>query len=107
MIPLMYNLPDARLGYATRPFSYIGIDYFGPIMVRIRRSNEKRWGVIITCLTVRAIHIEIANSLTTDSCMMCLQRFICRRGQPLEIYSDNGKNLRGALKELKLALQSD
>lgn len=106
VIPFMSNLPNARLGYATRPFSYIGIDYFGPIMVRVRRVNEKRWGVIITCLTVRAVHIEIASSLSTDSCIVCLQRFICRRGQPLEIYSDNGKNFRGASKELKLALQS-
>lgn len=102
--PFMANLPDARLGTVTKPFSFIGIDYFGPILVKVKRSQEKRWGVIITCLSIRAIHIEIASTLTTDSCMMSIQRFICRRGTPLEIYSDNGRNFRGASKELQTAL---
>lgn len=74
------------------------------MMVRVRRSSEKRWGVIITCLTVRAIHIELSSTLSTDSCMMCIQRFICRRGVPLEIYSDNGRNFRGSSKELQVAM---
>lgn len=102
--PFMANLPNARLGTVTKPFSFIGIDFFGPLMVTVKRSTVKRYGVIITCLSIRAIHIEIASTLTTDSCMMAIQRFICRRGIPLEIYSDNGKNLRGASKELQAAL---
>ncbi|XP_058448833.1 uncharacterized protein LOC131428810 [Malaya genurostris] len=31
---------------------------------------------------------------------MAIRRFICRRGAPLEFFSDNGTNLRGASKEL-------
>ncbi|XP_058456399.1 uncharacterized protein LOC131433814 [Malaya genurostris] len=104
--PMMSNLPAARLAVYARPFSFIGIDYFGPQQVVLGRRVEKRWGVLITCLTVRAIHIEIAHSLTTDSCIMAIRNFMSRRGIPLEIYSDRGTNFIGAERELKEALKT-
>lgn len=103
--PEMADLPPARLASFTRPFSYIGIDYFGPMMVTVGRRNEKRWGVLITCLTIRAIHIELAHSLSTDSCILAIRNFIGRRGTPLEIYSDNGTNFHGADNELRKEIQ--
>lgn len=99
--PQMAELPSARLAACIRPFTYVGIDYFGPIQVTVGRRSEKRWGVIFTCLTIRAVHIEIAYSLTTDSCILCIQNFIARRGPPMEIYSDNGTNFHGTCNELK------
>ncbi|XP_053969225.1 uncharacterized protein LOC128870597 [Anastrepha ludens] len=99
--PQMAQLPTARLAAYSRPFTYVGIDYFGPILVTENRKAKKRWGVLLTCLTIRAIHIEIAHSLSTDSCLMCLRNFIARRGCPVEIYSDNGTNFRGADSFLK------
>lgn len=102
--PMMVDLPEARMQSYTRPFSFCGIDYFGPMLVKVGRRTEKRWGVLITCLTTRAIHIEIAHSLTTDSCILCLRNFMARRGVPTEIYSDNGTNLKGASRELNEAL---
>ncbi|XP_062535271.1 uncharacterized protein LOC134204461 [Armigeres subalbatus] len=104
--PAMADLPLARLAAYSRPFSYAGIDYFGPIQVVVGRRIEKRWGVLITCLVVRAIHIEIAHSLTTSSCIMALRNFMCRRGTPLELFSDRGTNFIGANRELTEALQS-
>nr|XP_044248645.1 uncharacterized protein LOC108069676 [Drosophila takahashii] len=94
--PIMAPLPPARLGGFQRPFTFVGIDYFGPLTVIDGRKSLKRWGMISTCLTMRAIHIEIVNSLSTDSCLMGLRNFIARRGLPHEIYSDNGTNFRGA-----------
>lgn len=35
--------------------------------------NGKSYGVIFTCLTVRVVHLEIANSLTPDSAIMAIQ----------------------------------
>ncbi|XP_055591249.1 uncharacterized protein LOC129743288 [Uranotaenia lowii] len=104
--PPMSDLPAARLAAFSRPFSFIGIDYFGPINVTVKRSSEKRWGVLITCLTVRAVHIEIAHSLSAQSCIMSLRNFMGRRGIPVEIFSDRGTNMVGASKELLLALKS-
>ncbi|XP_062556745.1 uncharacterized protein LOC134221571 [Armigeres subalbatus] len=34
VVPRMGPLPEARLSPGVRPFSYIGIDYFGPILVK-------------------------------------------------------------------------
>ncbi|XP_062713237.1 uncharacterized protein LOC134290188 [Aedes albopictus] len=103
--PVMADLPPARLAAYSRPFSYVGIDYFGPIQVVVGRRSEKRWGVLITCLVVRAIHIEIAHSLNTSSCIMALRNFMCRRGTPVELFSDRGTNFIGANRELTEALR--
>lgn len=101
----MADLPAARLQHNRRPFTFTGIDFFGPLEVTVGRRRQKRYGVIFTCLTVRAIHIEITDDLTTDSTIMALQRMSARRGQPAVIYSDNGTNLRGAATELKKSLE--
>ena len=99
--PIMADLPETRVTSHSPPFTQVGVDYFGPIMVTKFRRQEKRYGCLFTCLATRAVHIEIAHSLDTDSLIMCLRRMIARRGQPKIIYSDNGTNMSGADKELK------
>lgn len=99
--PMMADHPVARLAIGARPFSYVGIDYFGPLEVVVGRRVEKRWGCLFSCLTVRAIHIEIAHSLSMSSCMMCIRNFISRRGHPIEIRTDNGTNFIGVRNELQ------
>lgn len=101
----MASLPKARLAAFTRPFTYVGVDCFGHITVALGRRVEKRWGMFFTCLTIRAVHIEVAYTLSTDSCVMCLTNFMARRGTPLEIYSDNGTNFHGADNEFKAILK--
>ncbi|XP_075154899.1 uncharacterized protein LOC142228371 [Haematobia irritans] len=99
--PQMATLPSARLSSFERPFTYVGIDFFGPLLVTVGRHREKRWRVLFTCLTVRAIHIEVAHSLDTSSCILCIQNFISRRGSPKEIYTDNGTNFKAVEKILR------
>lgn len=98
--PMMAPLPEGRLAYRERPFSHCGVDYFGPMFVKIGRRREKRWGVLFTCLTTRAIHLELANSLSASSAIMAVQRLSARRGRPTTMYSDNGTNFRGVCTEL-------
>ncbi|XP_062702323.1 uncharacterized protein LOC115254316 [Aedes albopictus] len=105
-IPRMAPLPVQRLTPKLRPFSYIGIDYFGPVVVTVGRRAEKRWVCLFTCLVTRAIHMEVAHSLNSQSCIMAIRRFICRRGAPLEIFSDNGTNFLAASKELVQQVRS-
>ena len=83
----------------------MGVDCFGPIMVRRGRTDVKRYGVLFTCLSMRAVHIEIAHSLDTDSFIHAMRRFIGRRGQPVEIRSDNGSNFVGGENELREAVR--
>lgn len=99
--PEMGPLPEYRLTPYVRPFNFCGVDYFGPIEVKIGRRVEKRYGVLFTCLTIRAIHIEVASSLDTSSAIMAIRRFVSVRGCPSEMWSDNGTNLKGADKELQ------
>ncbi|XP_065085675.1 uncharacterized protein LOC135707720 [Ochlerotatus camptorhynchus] len=98
--PIMAPLPVQRLTPYLAPFSFVGLDYCGPLEVTIGRRTEKRWIAVFTCLTVRAVHLEVSYNLTTQSCLMAIRRFMGRRGAPLEMFSDNGTNLHGASKEL-------
>ena len=66
----------------------------------------KRYGCLFTCLTTRAVHLEVACSMDTDSFINALRRFICRRGPPEIIRSDNGSNFVGAERELRKSLNS-
>ena len=68
------------------------------------RKELKRYGVLFTCLVTRAIHLEVANSLQTDSYINALRHFICRRGPVRQMRSDNGSNFIGARRELKEVL---
>ena len=81
----MADLPQSRVMPSDPPFSYTGIDNFGPFFVQRGRSMEKRYGCIFTCLTTRAIHIEPLNSMDADSFVNALVRFISRRGAPKRI----------------------
>jgi transposase InsO family protein len=100
----MADLPRDRI-VPGKPFSDVGIDYFGPFMIKRGRSEVKRYGVIFSCCKSRAVHLEVACSLTTDSCINAIRRFVARRG-PIEcIRSDNGTNLVGAEQEMRKEIQ--
>lgn len=101
----MADLPNDRLVPDKPPFTNVGVDYFGPFEVKTGRSTMKRYRVIFTCLTTRAVHLEIANTLDTDSCFNALRRYICRRGQVAVIRSDNGTNFVGAERVLRESIQ--
>ncbi len=99
----MADLPQERCTEAP-PFTYTGVDLFGPFVIKQGRKDHKRYGVLFTCLACRAIHIEIAASLDTDSFLLALRRFIARRGTVLQLRCDNGTNFVGAERELREAL---
>lgn len=94
------QLPKDRLTPYVRPFFNTGLDYFGPVEVTIGRRREKRWVAIFTCLSVRAVHLEIAADLSTDSCLTCIRNLANLRGPPARIRCDNGTNFVGARNEL-------
>lgn len=102
-IQKMADLPVDRLEPAA-PFTYTGVDYFGPFYIKEGRSERKRWGCLFTCLVTRAVHIEVANSLTTDSFIFAYRRLVGRRGPVRTLRSDRGTNFVGAKAELAAAL---
>ncbi|XP_065073850.1 uncharacterized protein LOC135697916 [Ochlerotatus camptorhynchus] len=98
--PRMAPLPKSRVTPNLPPFSHTGVDYCGPFIVTVGRRSEKRYVCLFTCMPTRAVHLEVAHSLTTEVCLMAVRRFVCRKEKPLEFYSDNGTNFQAASKEI-------
>jgi hypothetical protein len=103
-IQKMADLPEDRLE-PQPPFTYCGVDLFAPFTVKEGRKELKRYGVLFTCLASRAVHIEVANALTTDSFINALRRFISIRGQIRILRCDQGTNFVGAKNEFSEALK--
>ena len=103
---LMADLPSDRLTPDDPPFTHVGIDFFGPLYVKRGRSILKHYGCLFTCLTMRATHIEVTESLDTDSFINALRRFVSRRGCPRIIRSDNGTNFSAGEKEIRDAINT-
>ncbi|XP_014672735.1 PREDICTED: uncharacterized protein LOC106813181 [Priapulus caudatus] len=95
----MSDLPCDRLTPAP-PFTYSGVDCFGPWMIKEGRKELKRWGVLFTCTASRAVHIETVNSLSTDAFIQAFRRFTALRGQVRQL---RGTNFVGAASEFKKA----
>lgn len=86
----MGDLAEGRISANQPPFTTTGVDLFGPFHTRKAISQVKHYGAIFTCLTIREVHVEIAGSLSTDSLINALRRFIARRGQVKSLYRDRG-----------------
>ena len=104
--PRMAPLPRSRVTMLGGAFLATGVDYFGPLLVTRGRTVVKLWGVIFRCFATRAVHLDLVESLDTDSALLAISRFQARRGNVKEMWSDNGTNFRGADKELKAALRA-
>ena len=96
----MSDLPLERME-ATPPFTYSGMDCFGPFYVKDGRKELKRYGVLFTCMCSRAIHIEMLDDLTSDAFLNALRCFIALRGNVSQLQSDQGTNFVGARNEFK------
>ncbi|XP_061430896.1 uncharacterized protein LOC133357120 [Lethenteron reissneri] len=102
----MADLPADRLSVEP-PFTSVGIDVFGPWTVISRRTrgglaNSKRWAVLFTCMSTRAVHIEVIESMDSSSFINALRRIFAIRGPAKQLRSDCGTNFIGACKELKI-----
>ena len=75
-------------------------------MIKEGHKEVKRYGVLFTCLSCRAIHLEIANSLDTSSFINALRRFLSVRGPIRQLRSDQGTNFVGAARELAEAIRN-
>ena len=61
------NLPADRVSPNKPPFSFVGFECFGLFWVKMARRQVKHHGVLFTCLATRAIHLEVPQSMDTDS----------------------------------------
>ena len=100
---MMAPKTGAEVMYSCRAFSHCAVDFAGPFETRQGRGKTrlKRYLCVFLCFQSRAVHLEMACGLDTDSFLRAFLRFIARRGRPSEIISDNGNNFVGASRELR------
>ncbi|KAL0147688.1 hypothetical protein M9458_056997 [Cirrhinus mrigala] len=99
----MADLPRDRTDLSP-PFTYCGMDCFGPFYAKQGRKEYKRY-CLFTCLCSRAVHIEMLEDMTADAFINALCCFIAIWGAVRQIRSDQGTNFVGAKSELKNALK--
>ena len=100
----MAELPKERVEVSA-PFLYCGMDCFGPFLTKNARKEQKRYGLILTCLSSRAIHVEMLEDLSTDAFINALRCFISLRGVVRQLRCDHGTNFTGARNELREAMK--
>ena len=91
-------LPDLRVSQAP-PFAVTGVDFAGPLFCS-DVPKKKYYVLLFTCAVVRAIHLEVTDSLSTADFLLALRRFCSRRGMPSIIYSDNAGTFKAAESQL-------
>ena len=82
----------------------MGVDFAGPLFVKsnLKENPEttKVYIALFTCITSQAVHLELVPSLDAPTFLLCLRRFIRRRGLPKLIVSDNAKTFQATEKNL-------
>ena len=105
----MSTLPVERCT-PSRQFTFTGVDYAGPILVRASagrgHKSHKAWIALFVCLSTKAVHLEAVSDYSSQAFLAALDRFISRRGLPSTIFSDNGPTFQGANSELKRAVRA-
>ncbi|XP_047543339.1 uncharacterized protein LOC125075672 [Vanessa atalanta] len=108
--PKMGDLPCQRVTL-NFPFASVGIDFAGPFFILNRRGRGakviKCYLCLFICLRYKCVHLEAVSDLTKDAFIMTLRRFVSRRGKPVEIWCDNGRNFVSAAKELNSFLKNN
>ena len=103
----MADLPPSRVAPLTPPFYFTYCDYFSPYSVRIgRNKTTKHYGVILTCLNTRAVHLDLAVDYSSVEFIQVLRRFFALRGVPSLMISDNGTQFVGAERQLREVIES-
>lgn len=100
----MADLPNERV-QPYRAFRQVAVDFAGPITMKEKisgRNNKyiKGYIAVFVCLSTRAVHLEVAHDLSTNTFIASLQRLIARRGPISKVWSDNAKNFVGAARRL-------
>nr|XP_022914664.1 uncharacterized protein LOC111425114 [Onthophagus taurus] len=87
IFPKMGMLPKERTT-PVRPFTNVGVDYAGPILIKDGKLRNRRFIKSYVCLFV--------TDLTSDTFLNAFKRFVGRRGLCRCLYSDNATNFKGA-----------
>ena len=103
----MGQIPPYRTEASYPAFANTALDLFGPFEIKVgRKTIKEAWCCIFTCMTSRAVHLELCTDRSTDTFLMAFRRFSCLRGHPKFVWSDRGTNFVGAQKYLQEMVQN-
>jgi len=92
-LPDMPPFPVDRVSRSA-PFKVVGVDYFGPLNVKVGDATRKMWVSLFSCLCTRAVHLEPVLDCTPAEFVNAFTRFASRRGCPSRVISDNAAQFR-------------
>ena len=95
----MAPLPVHRVRQAP-VFGTTGVDHAGPLYCS-DLPGVKLYILLFTCSVIRAIHLELVDSLNIIDTMLGFRRFVARRGLPAVVWSDNAQTFKAARREVK------
>lgn len=103
LLPMMGQLPSQRVT-PSYPFHTVGMDFAGPFTILNKKGRgaktSKCYLCLFICFAYKCVHLEAVTELSKEAFVLALRRFISRRGKPLEIFSDNGRNFTAAAKDI-------
>ena len=96
----MAPLPAERTSMIPA-FMNVGVDFAGPLYVKVKVENAKVYICLFSCMVTRAIHLELVEDMTTEQFLLALKRMMSRRGRSRLIVSDNAKSFKQSSEILK------
>ncbi|KAG5683928.1 hypothetical protein PVAND_013185 [Polypedilum vanderplanki] len=115
--PIMADLPIYRVDRKLNPFEVAGLDCCGPFKVTIckkesdktrkcrnmkhvpeclQQKDRKVWILLFTCAVTRFIHLELLESMDTQTILAAISSAYAAHGPIIRLVSDNGTNFIGA-----------
>ncbi|EFO85454.1 hypothetical protein CRE_09915 [Caenorhabditis remanei] len=86
-------LPDMRITW-SKPFTYVGMDYCGPVKATNNGETRQFWFLLFTCLTSRFTSVELVSSMDTRTLLNAVRRIAAQHGSPQLIYTDNAAQIK-------------
>ena len=107
-LPRISDLLDEYIRLNKPYFSYIGIIFFRPSVVKHSKRTRsvqarfKHYATALVYLTTCPIYLDLVCNLSTGSFFLLLIRFVARKGKPKAIWNDNGINFIGSERQLSI-----
>ena len=103
----MSDLPIERIPLTLHSHEYLALDYLGPwyFYKNPKAKGRKCYGLIITCLVTRHVHVELVKSCSTDAFLLGLRAYVALYGTFQKCFSDNATYFKQANKEIKKLLK--